>query len=253
MYLITTDNYDALSRAAADEIAALLTTTPTATLLLATGETPMGLYRELARRRAAGEIDTAALRVVQLDEYLGVLEDDRRSLYRWLRESALAPLGVTDDRVARLRGDWADVDAACRAFDEAVRLWGGIDLSILGLGPNGHLGFNEPPADEAAPTRAVTLTEASIESSARYWGGREQVPTRALTAGMPLLLAARRTLLLVSGERKRAILRRAIGGPVTPEVPASYLQRAPEVTVIADTDAWPGAPDPAAGAAGTAG
>jgi glucosamine-6-phosphate deaminase len=245
MYLITTDDYDGLSRAAADEVAAVLTANPSATLLLATGETPMGLYRELARRWAAGEINTSSLRVAQLDEYLDVLEDDRRSLYRWLRESVLLPLGISEDRVARLRGHRDDPEAACRAFDEAVRAWGGIDLSVLGLGPNGHLGFNEPPADADAPTRMVALTDESIESNARYWGGRDQVPARALTAGMSLLLAARRTLLVVSGERKRAILRRAVDGPLTPEVPASYLRRAPHVTVIADRAAWPGAPMPA--------
>lgn len=246
MYLIITDDYEALSRAAADEVAAVLTTDPAATLLLATGETPMGLYRELARRRERGEINTSALRVIQLDDYLGVPEDDRRSLYRWLRESVLAPLAISEDRVARLRGDREDTDVACRAFDETVRAWGGIDLAILGLGPNGHLGFNEPPAGADAPTRAVALTEASIESNARYWGGRDQVPARALTAGMSLLLAARRTLLLVSGERKRAILRRTVDGSVTPDVPASYLQRAPNVTVIADREAWPEAPVPGA-------
>src|SRR5262249_25810752 len=107
-----------------------------------------------------------------------------------------------------------------------------------------HLGFNEPPVGPDAPTRVVALTEASIESNARYWGGRDQVPARALTAGMSLLLAARRGPLVVSRARERAGLRRAVDGPVPPGVPASYLQRAGNVTVIADRDAWPGAPVP---------
>src|SRR5205807_8145018 len=117
---------------------------------------------------------------------------------------------------------------------------GGYDLSVLGLGPNGHLGFNEPPCDAEVPTRMVELTEASIESNTHYWGGRERVPRRAVTAGMAQLLAARQTLLVVSGAHKREILLRAVIGPITPDVPASYLQQVANVTVLADRAAWSG-------------
>jgi glucosamine-6-phosphate deaminase len=127
----------------------------------------------------------------------------------------------------------------CAAYDEAVRQAGGIDLSILGLGQNGHLGYNEPPADQRSPTRAVTLTPESIRTGAAYWGSEENVPTRALTAGMTVLLAARATLLLVSGAHKREILHRTVTERPTPDVPASYLQRAAAVTVIADLEAAP--------------
>jgi glucosamine-6-phosphate deaminase len=153
--------------------------------------------------------------------------------------SFVEPLGVPSANVVRLRGDGQDVEAACRAFDHAVEMAGGFDLAVLGLGPNGHLGFNEPPSPLDAPTRVVSLTEASIESNARYWGGRDRVPARAVTVGMDLLLAARSTLLVVSGARKASILRRTVAGRPDPEVPASLLQLAANVTVIADRAAWP--------------
>jgi glucosamine-6-phosphate deaminase len=235
--LVIVDDYDALSRAGADVIAGLLAANPAATLLLATGDTPMGTYAELARRRADGLLDASHARVFQLDAYLGLAADDRRSLYGWMKRSFLDPLGVPDRNVVRLPGDAPDPEAACAAYERAVAAAGGIDLAVLGLGPNGHLGFNEPPADPASATRVVDLSEASIQSNARYWGSREMVPRRALTAGMRVLLAARQTLLLVSGSHKRDILRQAIEGAQTPLVPASFLQRAPAVTVVADREA----------------
>jgi glucosamine-6-phosphate deaminase len=232
------DDYDALSRAGADLMADLIATKPTASIILATGETPMGVYREVTALRQRGHLDASRLRIFQLDAYMGLGPDDRRSLYGWMRRSFLDPLGVPDANVMRLPGDAPDPEAACYAYDAAVRAAGGIDLAVLGLGPNGHLGFNEPPVDVDAPTRMVALTPASVESNARYWGGPDDVPRYALTAGMSVLLAARQTLLVVSGAHKRAILRRAVEGPITPNVPASYLQRADNVTILADKAAW---------------
>jgi len=237
--LTIVDDYDALSRAGAELMADVIRERPNAAIILATGETPMGIYRELAARRQRDGLDTSRLRIFQLDDYLGTGPDDRRSLFGWMKRSFLDPLGVPDANVVRLPGNAADPEAACRAYDAAVQTAGGIDLAVLGLGPNGHLGFNEPPVDADAPTRIVTLTPASIESNARYWGGSDQVPQRALTAGMSILLAARQTLLVVSGAHKRAILRRAVEGPITPDVPASYLRHAANVTVLADKVAWP--------------
>jgi glucosamine-6-phosphate deaminase len=240
MQVIVAQDYAALSRTAADVVAGVIAEQPNAAVVFALGETPQGMYRELAARRARGKINTTRLRIFQLDAYLGIGADDRRSFYGWLEREVLRPLGVPPANVVRLDGDAPDPQAACRAYDRAVADAGGFDLAVLGLGPNGHLGFNEPPADPNAPTRVVTLTEASIESNARYWGGRDQVPRRALTAGLAQLLAARRTLLLVSGARKHTILKRTLDGPVTPDVPASYLQHAANVTVIADRAAWLG-------------
>ncbi|HJQ14445.1 MAG TPA: glucosamine-6-phosphate deaminase, partial [Anaerolineales bacterium] len=207
---------------------------------VATGNTPMGMYIELAQRRLRDQLDTSRLRVFQLDAYLGLAPNDHRSLFNWTRRSFIEPLGIAEANVVRLAGDASNPWEACRCYEAAVRDAGGFDISILGLGPNGHLGFNEPPSSPDAPTRVVDLTPESIESNARYWGGEEQVPPQALTCGMDLLLAARQTLLLVSGAHKYQILHRVIEGTQTPDVPASYLQSAPNVTVLADRAAWHG-------------
>jgi glucosamine-6-phosphate deaminase len=241
MELLVVDNYEALSIAGADLFVEAIAQKPDAAVVLPTGNTPVGFYRDLAIRRERGELDLTRLRVFQLDEYLGVAPGDHRSLYGWMARAFLDPLGVPEANVVRLRGDAPDPEAECREYERAVREAGGYDLAVLGLGPNGHIGFNEPPADERTPTRVVELTEESVESNASYWGGRDAVPRRAMTAGMDLLLGARRKLLLVSGEGKREILRRTVEGPVTPEVPSSHLQRASGVTVLADLAARPDA------------
>jgi glucosamine-6-phosphate deaminase len=240
--LVVTEDYDSLSGAGAAMLADFIVARPDATVVAATGDTPMGIYAELAGRRVRGELDASRLRVFQLDEYLGIGADDPRSLYGWLLRSFVRPLGIPETNVVRLRGDVEDVEAACAAYERAVEEADGFDLAILGLGPNGHLGFNEPPSEPGAPTRVVELTEASIESNARYWGGRQQVPRGAVTAGMSSLLSSRQVLLVVSGAHKSDILRRTLTGPPTPEVPSSLLQQAADVTVLADRAAWPFGP-----------
>jgi glucosamine-6-phosphate deaminase len=207
--------------------------------VVATGQTPMGLYEELAARHRAALLDTDGMVAIQLDEYLGLEPDDRRSLFGWMRRSFLEPLGVPDEHVIRLPLD-GDLEGACAAFDRDLDRRGGVDLAILGLGLNGHLGFNEPPSPRNAPTRAVALSPETITANARYWGGDvADVPPRAVTIGLAPLLAAREILLLVSGRGKREIVHRALEGPVGPDVPASFLQQAgTAVTVIVDRLAW---------------
>jgi glucosamine-6-phosphate deaminase len=237
---VVVSDYDALSQAAADSIAATLARKPDALLLLATGDTPMGAYRELAERRLRDVLDTSHLRAAQLDECAGLGgPDDRRSLYGWMQRSFLGPLGVTAERTIRLDASLPP-DVACREYDAAVAAAGGFELAVLGLGPNGHLGFNEPPIERDAPTRLVPLTPASIRSNARYWGDEDDVPRMALTCGLATLLEARQILLAVSGPHKREILRRTLTPPPTADVPASWLQQASgDVVVLADHDACP--------------
>jgi glucosamine-6-phosphate deaminase len=238
MQLIVVQDYAALSEVAADEIASLIEANPNAGLVLATGSTPIGAYRELAPRVQRGELDSSRLRVFQLDEYWGIEESDPRSLYAWLAREFIVPLRIPMENVGRLRGDARDAASECAAYEQKVLAAGCFDLAVLGLGPNGHLGFNEPPSDSGSPTRLVSLTNASIESNAHYWDRRETVPRRALTAGMDLLLASRKIILLVSGAHKRDILSQTINLAVTPELPASYLQNARDITVVADRAAW---------------
>ncbi len=239
MKLIVTDDYEALSLAGAEIMAEVMAAKSDAAVLVATGDTPMGIYRELAARRAQGRLDASRLRIFQLDEYVGVPPQDERSLYGWMARSFVHPLGTPEASVVRLPWSANGLEASCRAYDQAVQSAGGFDLAVLGLGPNGHLGFNEPPCDAHAPTRAIDLTEASIESNASYWGGTHRVPHRAVTAGMAQLMAAHEILLVVSGAHKRDILRLTVSGPITPDVPSSFLQQAANVIVLADRAAWP--------------
>jgi glucosamine-6-phosphate deaminase len=178
------------------------------------------------------------LRLIQLDEYLGLGEDDPRSLLGWLLRDVARPLRVEDGDVVRLRGDAPDPDAACRAYDAEVGAAGGVDVAVLGLGPNGHLGFNEPPSPRDAPTRVVALAAESLVSNARYWPG-QACPPAALTAGMSTILGARRIVLVVAGAHKCSILARLLTEPVGPGLPASFLREHPAATLLADEAAWP--------------
>lgn len=207
--------------------------------MAALGATALPIYAALADGRRAGAVDTSRLRLVQLDEYAGIAADDPRTLAGWLRRDVAGPLGIPDRRIIRLDGADRDAASAARRYDDAVAAAGGVDAAVLGLGPNGHLGFNEPPSGPDAPTRWVALSAASLESNARYWPGLGSPPA-ALTAGMGTILAARRVLLVVTGVRKRDILRATVNGPITPDVPASLLRRHGALTLLADTDAWPG-------------
>ena len=234
MQLQITKNYDEMSQLAADWVIDAIRANPQGTIVFPTGKTPEGLYRELIARHAQGAFEPSALRIFILDEYVGVGAEDFRSLYGWLRGVLLTPLGITPAQIIGLPGDAADPVAACRDYHAAIVAAGGLDVAILGLGPNGHIGYNDPPADATATTRVLDLSESSLATCARDWGGREQLLPQALTIGMDLLLAARQKLLIVSGAGKREILHQSLYGAVTPDVPASYLQQAANVTVIAD-------------------
>ena len=229
---------DHLDRVSADLVTEVIAATPTARIVVATGRTPMGLYASLAARYRMGLLDTSSITVHQLDEYLGLAPADGSSLFGWMRRSFLEPLGVPEERVVRLPHE-GDLSAACAAFDGALDARGPLDLAVLGLGPNGHLGFNEPPSDPTSATRVVELSPMTIESNARYWGADAQVPATALTMGMRHILSAGRIVLLVSGASKHQIVHRALEGPVGPDVPASFLQQADgDVDVIVDRAAW---------------
>jgi glucosamine-6-phosphate deaminase len=237
--LVVTEDYAAMSRYAAHLVADKLRGQPDATIVVPTGATPAGFYAELATLHARGAFETARLRVFQLDEFAGVTADDPRSFYAWIKRLFLDPLGIADAQVTRLRGDATDRAAACRAYDAAIQAVGGFDIAVLGLGVNGHVGFNEPPTDSNSPTREVQLSEGTRATNAGYWDERLEAPPRALTCGMANLLAARTKLLLVAGAEKRDILLRTLTGPVSGQTPASLLRHSANVLIVADASAWP--------------
>ena len=230
-----------MSRLAAAFVVDAIQAKPDAAVVFPTGKTPTGLYDELIARYQQGTFDPSQLRVFLLDEYVGVGPADPRSLHGWLQRELFTPLAIRPEQVTPLPGDADDLAAACLAYDAAVRVAGGFDLAILGLGPNGHIGYNDPPAAGDAPTRVLQLSQSSLDTCARDWGADVPLLPQAITAGMDLLLAARQKLLLVSGEGKQQILYKSLLGPVAPDVPASYLQQVEDVTVMVDKAATRGA------------
>lgn len=237
--LIIVEDYDAMSAAAAEWLADIVRAKPTAATVLAMGNTPMGMYGKLTEMQNAGAVDFSAIQAFQLDGYLGIASDDPRSLEGWLRRSVVEPWRLREDQLVLLDENTDDPARTALAYDRKVREAGGFDATILGLGPNGHLGFNEPPSRADSPTRAVTLTEKSLISNAAYWGGLDRVPRESITAGMDVLLDSKKVLLLASGANKRDILRLTLRGEVDETVPSSFLRTHGDVTVIADKAAWP--------------
>jgi glucosamine-6-phosphate deaminase len=232
--LRATSDEQSLAAAGADIVCDVVRAVPSAVVTFATGQSAMPIYRALAERVDRREIDFSHVRVFELDGYVGIPLDDRRSLYAWLMRDVIVPLRIRERAVTRLRGEASDPVSACREYDRALDRSGGYELAILGLGPNGHVAFNEPPADPESDAHVLDVTEESVESAVRYWGSREEVPRRAITTGLKRLIAARRVLLVARGEAKRAALVRALGGGADPMTPASFLNRSADVTVLTD-------------------
>lgn len=240
MDVIVETNPQTASQAGTDLLATLIRRKPTLKAVLATGNTPMDMYSRLAALKNAGKIDAGQMTVFQLDAYLDVPDTDPRSLYGWMDRSFIQPMDIPATQVHRFRETSHDPHGDCVRYADTIRASGGFDLAVLGLGPNGHLGFNEPPSAADATTRVVTLTPESIISNAVYWGGIARVPKVSVTVGMDALLASSQIILIATGAHKHNILRRTVEGPVTPDVPSSFLQTAAKVTIITDRAAWEG-------------
>lgn len=224
---------EALARAAADLVAEALATRPTAALVFPTGATPRPLFRELVARARRGEVRFDRCRIFCLDDYYPLPPDDPRSCFHELRTALLDPLGIQPGQVHRLPPPGETIAAACAAYEAAIVAAGGIDLAVLGLGLNGHLGFNEPGSTVDSRTRVVALQPDTVRRNAQRVGGT-LLPDHGITMGIATLLEARKLLLLVTGEEKAGILARALREPVGPAVPASFLRLAADATVLAD-------------------
>lgn len=228
-------DYDEMSRLAADRVAATVTANPGRAITVPTGETPLGMYRELVRRVQDGSLDLAHTHIFCLDEYLGVTPDDATSLTHWLTQAFLQPANIPPDHIHYIPSFADDPVAAAKQYEADIAALGGLTLAVVGLGPNGHIAFNEPGSPADAPTRVLDLTERSIEQSEAYFDGKAEIPSRAITMGLGTILGADRIVLIVNGERKADILRQTLEGPETPQVPGSLLRRAGNrLEVIAD-------------------
>ena len=229
------------ARLAADRFQELLCTKPACVLGLATGSTPIPLYRELIAREEAGRIDFSRVRSVNLDEYKGLAPDHPQSYRRFMQENLFDHISIRPENTYVPDGLATDVDAMCSAYERTIEDLGGVDLQLLGLGHDGHIGFNEPSDHFPTRTHETALAEITRQANARFFASEAEVPTAAYTMGVGTVMAARRILMIVTGADKSDILHKAFFGPVTPWVPASILQFHPDVTLICDRAAWDGA------------
>lgn len=217
----------------ADLVAATVEARPDAVLGLPTGGTPGPVYAELVRRSAAGEIDLRRVRVFLLDEYVGLGRSHPRSYRATIARELTDAVGVPDDAVRGPVTD-GDLDTACRAYDDAVRAAGGVDLQLLGIGRNGHIAFNEPGTPFELTTHTAVLSEPTRRDNARFFTDPAEVPTLAVTQGPALILEARRLVLVATGAAKADAVAAALEGPVSPECPASVIRRHPDAVVVLD-------------------
>jgi glucosamine-6-phosphate deaminase len=234
MELIVVNDKHELGEKAAKIVCAFVAYNPDSCLVFPTGKTPLGLYEELVDRFHASEVSFKRSFLVELDDYFGIPLEDHRNLFSWLERIFIGRVDFLPERIYRFNTAAADAGEEARRMETTVKGLGGIDLLFLGLGPNGHIGFNEPGTTSASPTRVVELTASSLQSNAEYWGKTEVVPRLGITLGMDLLLAAGRIVLLVSGRHKAKVLRQMIRGQDSGQYPASYLLQTRDLTIIAD-------------------
>ncbi len=224
------------SRAAADQVAAFISGRPTAAIALPTGQTPAGMYDDLVTRVVAHRLSLSDVRFFNLDDYAGVAADHPLSYARFLRERLLRPSGVPDAHIRLLRADAPDLAAECRDYDTAIAAVGGLDLAILGLGPNGHIAFNEPGESWSTRTHVVTLSVETRAMHARQTHGEFDIPRTGITVGVETILAARKILLLVAGDAKAQALGAWQRGSADPRWPVTALLAHRDLTVVAETE-----------------
>lgn len=234
MKIYKVKNYDELSRKAANIIAAQITLKPDSVLGLATGSSPVGLYKNLVSMYENGDLDFSKITTVNLDEYKGLDGTNDQSYRYFMNENLLTKINVPMERTFVPDGTMEDAAAACAAYDEILNSVGTVDIQLLGLGHDGHLGFNEPDDHFEDGTHCVQLTETTIQANKRFFEKEEDVPRQAYTMGIGTIMRAKKILLVASGEGKADIIAKAFTGPITPEVPASILQLHNDVTVVCD-------------------
>ena len=240
MQIYVTKDYEAMSRKAAAVMAAQIIAKPDSILGLATGSSPVGLYQDLIAGCAAGDLDFSRITTVNLDEYAG-LDGTHDQSYRYFMNTNLFDhVNVDKARTNVPNGKAPDPAAECVRYEAMLQKLGPADIQLLGMGRNGHIGFNEPDDVFTAPTHVVELTDSTIDANARFFASRDEVPKKALTMGVGAIMRAKRVLVVVSGPDKAEAVKAAFAGPITPKVPASILQLHPDVVLVGDEAALAG-------------
>ena len=234
MRLYRAKDYNDMSRKAANIISAQIILKPDCVLGLATGSTPIGTYQQLIARYQEGDLDFSEVRRANLDEYRGLTRDNDQSYYYFMYHNLFKEVNIDMANTNIPDGTNPDSAAEAARYDQVIRDLGGVDLQLLGMGHNGHIGFNEPGDAFDKGTHCVDLQPSTIEANKRFFASIDDVPKQAYTMGIQTIMSARKILLLVSGAEKAEILHKALCGPITPHVPASVLQLHNDVTVVAD-------------------
>lgn len=232
MRFITVENYEQLSTRAADIIASVVTLKPNCVLGLATGSSPLGTYANLADKCKKGELDFSGVTSVNLDEYCGLDVENDQSYRYFMNENLFKSINIDINRTHVPNGCADDLEKEGKRYDDLIESLGGTDLQLLGIGLDGHIGFNEPDSVFTKGTHVVTLDPSTIEANARFFASEADVPREAITMGMGAIMNAKRVLLIANGKAKKEIVEKSFFGPITPEVPASILQLHPDLTVI---------------------
>lgn len=233
-------DYYHVSRVAANIISAQVIMKPDCVLGLATGSTPIGTYEQLIRWYEKGDLDFSQVHSINLDEYRGLSPENDQSYRYFMNKHLFDSINIDKKNTFVPNGMEEDREKACREYDEIIRAHGGIDMQILGLGHNGHIGFNEPGSAFGKGTHCVKLTESTISANARFFASADDVPKEAYTMGIKSIMQAKKIVVIVSGESKNEIVKRAFTGPITPEVPASVLQLHNDVILVGDEAALSG-------------
>ena len=233
MKIYRAKDYNDMSRKAANLISAQILLKPNCVLGLATGSTPLGTYRQLVERYNQGDLDFSEITTVNLDEYKGLTHDNSQSYYYFMNENLFSKVNINKSKVFLPDGTEPDSETACQKYNEILHAVGVIDLQLLGLGHNGHIGFNEPADFFTTETHCITLSERTIQANARFFATAEEVPRQAYTMGIKTIMSAEKVLVVISGEDKADIVKKAFFGPITPQVPASILQLHRNAVIIA--------------------
>ena len=238
--IIVAKNPEEVGKLAADVFEDVLTRKPAGVIGLATGSTPLPLYRELIKREKEGKIDFSKVRSANLDEYKGLAPDHPQSYRKFMQDNLLDHISIEPENTIVPLGLAEDVQAMCEAYEAQIEQWGGVDLQLLGIGHDGHIGFNEPDAALVAGTHITDLTKRTIEANARFFESENDVPKQAITMGMATIMKARSIVCLITGKDKNDVVKQLLTDKIDPMCPATFLKMHNNVTILCDVEAYNG-------------
>ena len=240
MKFIVVENYDEMSKVAAEYILAAVKDNPALTLGLATGSTPIGMYREIIAAYERGEVDFAKAKSFNLDEYYPIAKANEQSYDYFMRKHLFSHVNMKEENIHLPNGEAADANVEAAEYEKLIDAIGGADIQVLGIGRNGHIGFNEPDSFLVPDTHLTDLTPSTIEANSRFFASEDDVPKHAMTMGIGTILRSKKIIILINGKNKHAALMEMLKGDITTKCPASFLVLHSDVTVLCDEEAYNG-------------